>query len=238
MILFTDRILVSHTGSATDLRSPARWPLLFASVFMMLAMLVSPAAASDKPVLEVAQATVIDGMKAVRDGRFQDAITIWGPHAERGNPLANYGLGLIYAKQRAPDMPARPVLAHHHYKAAAKKGHVGAVFELAFQYERGVGTEENIEHALGLYRVAAVKNHLNAQYNLAVLLSQGGKVKTQLREAFFCAVAAQHIASIRPQGELTFEKVTQLVRTIRVKLPHQIASKTGRAATKLTGQPV
>ena len=78
-------------------------------------------------------------------------------------------------------------MSNQHYKAAAHKGHVDSVFELAFQYERGIGNEANTDHALAYYRVAAAKNHLKAQYNLAVLLSRGDDVKPDLREAFFWA---------------------------------------------------
>ena len=95
-----------------------------------------------------------------------------------------------------------------------------------------------MDYALAYYRVAAAKNHLNAQYNLAVLLSRGGDVKPDLREAFFWAAAARNNARIRPRGELTLEKVSRLAQMIRERLPHQTASKAGLAATRLTGQPI
>ena len=82
-------------------------------------------------------------------------------------------------------MTARQELSPQHYKAAAHKVHVDSVFQLAFRYERGIGTEANTDHALAYYRVAAAKNHLNARYNLVVLLSRGDDVEPDLREAFF-----------------------------------------------------
>ena len=94
-------------------------------------------------------------------------------------------------------MPACPELSNQQYKAAANKGHVDSVCELAFHYERGTGTEANTDHALAYFRVAAAKNHLKAQYNLAVLLSRGDDVKPDLREAFFWAAAAKNNAQIR-----------------------------------------
>ena len=103
-------------------------------------------------------------------------------------------------------MPALPEMSHQHYKAAAHRGHVDSIFELAFQYDRGIGSKANTNHALAYYRVATAKNHLNAQYNLAVLLSRGGDVKPDLREAFFWAAAANNNARIRPRGELTLER--------------------------------
>lgn len=124
-----------------------------------------------------ASTSVDAGIKAARAGRFADAIAILRKHAEDGDVIAHYSLGLIYSKARGAALPERPALAHRHFQAAAKKGHVGAVFELAFQFERGIGTDANMETALRFYRIAAHNNHLNAQFNLAVLLSRGGAVK-------------------------------------------------------------
>jgi len=185
-----------------------------------------------------ATASLATGIKAARAGQFGDAITILGQHAEAGHVMAHYGLGLIYAKARGAALPARPNVAHRHFRAAARKGHVGSIFELAFQFERGIGTAADMKTALRFYRLAAHNNHLNAQFNLAVLLSRGGAVKPNPREAYFWALAAQHNARTRPQGALTFEKVTRLVRQIHSTLPHQAASQATRAATLLTGQPV
>ena len=109
---------------------------------------------------------------------------------------------------------------------------------MGLRYERGIGTQANADHALAYYRVAAVKNHLKEQYNLAVLLSRGDDVKPDLREAFFWAAELKNNARIRPRGELTLEKVSRLAQMIRERLPHQTASKAGLAATRLTGQPI
>lgn len=247
MNLMIARFPVSRPGHISARASGAKRlfaPLSFAPftflavlALMVTTILAAPAVA-DSLGEDTVKPTVGDGIAAAREGRFRDAIRIWEPHAADDNPVAHYGLGLLYATDRGPDMPARPTLSHLHYDAAARKGHVGAIFELAFQFERGVGTEADINRAVSLYRIAARKNHLNAQYNLAVLLSQGGDIKPNLREAYFWIMAAQHNASIRPRGELTFEKVSLLARIIRTKLPHQIASKASRAATSLTGQPI
>jgi len=161
-----------------------KWPSLVAMALCAAILLPGPAPAT--PLVDSApEATVADGIVAIREGNFREGVAIWTPHAEAGNPAAHYGLGLVYSRDRGAGMPARPELSHRHYKAAAHRGHVDSIFELAFQYERGIGTEANMDHALAYYRVAAAKNHLNAQYNLAVLLSRGGDVKPDLREAFF-----------------------------------------------------
>lgn len=53
--------------------------------------------------------------------------------------------------------------SQRHFKNAAQRGHVGAVFEVAFQFESGIGTERDVKRAIRLYRLAALSKHLNAQ---------------------------------------------------------------------------
>lgn len=236
MSLFTTAVPNSRPG-INRRQAMIKWPGLITMALCAAILLPAPAPAT--PLVDsTPDATVADGIIAIREGNFREAVAIWIPHAEAGNPAANYGLGLVYSRDRGAGMPARPELSHRHYKAAAQKGHVDSVFELAFQYERGIGTKANTDHALAYYRIAAAKNHLNAQYNLAVLLSRGGEVKPDLREAFFWATAAKNNARIRPRGELTLEKVGRLAQMIRDRLPHQTASKAGLAAARLTGQPI
>ena len=38
-------------------------------------------------------------------------------------------------------------LEHENFKRAAQQGHIGAVFELALQFERGIGTAPDMKRA-------------------------------------------------------------------------------------------
>ena len=184
-----------------------------------------------------AQAPVGDGIAAAEAGQLARAITILSPHAKRGDMTANYVLGLIYMRSSDNDAAAA-VLSHEHFKRAARGGHVAAVFETAFQLERGIGTEPDLKLAMRLYRLAAQSNHLNAQYNLAVLLSNGDGVDTDLRQAYFWATAAHHNAVRSPNPVLTESRIISLARTIRDRLPYQQATQASTAAARLTGQPI
>ena len=155
--------------------------------------------AADKAAL---QSTLQAGIAAAEAGRLSEAITILTPHAKRGNATANYALGLI-SMRGTGDAATAAKLSHRHFKNAAQRGHVGAVFEVAFQFERGIGTERDVKRAIRLYRLAAQSNHLNAQYNLAVLLSNGGGVEPDLPQAYFWATAAHHNAIRSPNPVLT-----------------------------------
>ena len=101
------------------------------------------------------------GIAAAEAGRLSEAITILTLHAERSDATANYTLGLIYMRGTG-DAATAARLSHRHFKNAAQRGHVGAVFEVAFQFERGIGTERDVKRAIRLYRLAAQSNHLNA----------------------------------------------------------------------------
>ena len=79
---------------------------------------------------------------------------------------------------------AMAALAHAYFKRAAQQGHIGAAFELAFQFERGIGTNTDLKRARLLYKVAARQNHLNAQYNLAILLAAGSGGKADFKQAY------------------------------------------------------
>jgi hypothetical protein len=49
---------------------------------------------------------------------------------------------------------AMAALAHAYFKRAAQQRHIGAAFELAFQFERGIGTNTDLKRARLLYKVA------------------------------------------------------------------------------------
>jgi len=107
--------------------------------------------AADKAAL---QSTLQAGIAAAEAGRLSEAIIILTPHAKRGNATANYALGLIYMRGTG-DAATAAKLSHRHFRNAAQRGHVGAVFEVAFQFERGIGTEPDVKRAIRLYQLAA-----------------------------------------------------------------------------------
>lgn len=215
---------------------------------IILSLWLPGLAGADAPDLALghdAQLKILDpgkayaaGLDAARSDRISEAIAIWTPLAESGNTAAQYGLGLIYSAPRGDAFPVRHELAHEMFSAAAKSGHVGAVFELAFQYERGHGTDMDMKKAISLYHVAAFKNHLNAQFNLAVLLANGQAGKPNYKAAYVWATAARHNAFKTAHPTLDHARIGKLVSEIRAHLPHATAMRAGRAAIKLTGQPV
>ncbi len=52
--------------------------------------LLLPALGSATPLVDsTPNAPVADGIIAIREGKFRDAVAIWTPHAEAGNPAAD-----------------------------------------------------------------------------------------------------------------------------------------------------
>ena len=120
MSLFTTAVPNSRPG-INRRQAMIKWPGLITMALCAAILLPAPAPAT--PLVDsTPDATVADGIIAIREGNFREAVAIWTPHAEAGNPAANYGLGLVYSRDRGAGMPARPELSHRHYKAAAQKG--------------------------------------------------------------------------------------------------------------------
>ena len=185
----------------------------------------------------LASATVKTGIAAAEAGRLRDAITILTPHAARNHAMANYVLGLIYLRDRGA-LAARPTASHRHFARAAAKGHVASIFEAAFQFERSIGTAWDMGRAIHLYQLAARANHLNAQYNLAVLLSHREAKRDDLQQAYFWAIAARNNAVRAGNDKMSDRRITQLIKAIRTRIPHQAAAQASSAAARLTDQPV
>lgn len=130
---------------------------------------------------------------------------------------------------------AMAALAHAYFKRAAQQGHIGAAFELAFQFERGIGTNTDLKRARLLYKVAARQNHLNAQYNLAILLAAGSGGKADFRQAYMWVLAAHSNALKTSHTVLTPQRVNQLAQKIRTRIRYHDAVKARRGAIRLTG---
>ena len=214
------------------------------TILLFLAAILANSAEPAKADIEVAhainhhtEAPVEAGTDAAKTGRIRDAITILTPHANNGHAMANYILGLIYVRDHGA-LTSRPALSHRHFSRAASAGHVSSIFEAAFQFERGIGTAKDMGRAMHLYRIAARANHLNAQFNLAVLLSHRKAEYKTLQQAYFWAVAARNNAVRTGAGDRQESRIAALLDSIRPRIPHQAAAQASAAAARLTGQPV
>lgn len=96
--------------------------------------------------------------------------------AERGEPMAEYVLGTLYANGVHPD----PIRAFHWYSAAAAQGHVKAMHNLALAYLGGSGVRKDTSAAVMWFTKAAQQGYRDSAFDLAVLFESGQGV-TQSR---------------------------------------------------------
>ncbi len=81
---------------------------------------------------------------------IKQALRIWMPTAEGGDPEAMTNVGEIY--ERGMGVPPDYVAAAQWYQKASDKGYSRALFNLGTMYEQGLGVEQDQLKALNLYR--------------------------------------------------------------------------------------
>ena len=74
-----------------------------------------------------------EGVDAARRGDYATALKEWGPFAEQGNAIAQYNLGVMYAKGQG--VPKDYKLAVKWYRKSAEQGDPSAQSNLGLMYE-------------------------------------------------------------------------------------------------------
>jgi len=135
------------------------------------------------------------GQSAYAAGRFVEALRIWRPLAESGDPRAAFGLGLLYDLGEGVGQDA--AAAYAWYRTAAEAGVVLAEFNIAVMCDSGVGTARNAAEAAVWYARAAAHGIARAEYNLAQLYAAGDGVPRNLdvAKAWYAAAAAHGLSA-------------------------------------------
>jgi hypothetical protein len=135
------------------------------------------------------------GESAYAAGRFVEALRIWRPLAESGDPRAAYGLGLLYDLGEGVGQDA--AAAFLWYRTAAEAGMAPAEFNIAVMFDSGVGTARNAAEAAVWYASAAAHGIARAEYNLAQLYAAGDGVPRNLdvAKAWYAASAAHGLSA-------------------------------------------
>jgi TPR repeat protein len=123
---------------------------------------------------EMAQAER-NGLLAFNRGDFATTLRIFRPLAERGQVLAEYTIGLMYANGQGVPQDYTEAMKWH-LKAAAQ-GEAKAQFSVGVMYFKGLGTPRNLAEAFKWYRRAADQGDPAAQYNLGAMYDKGEAVK-------------------------------------------------------------
>lgn len=128
-----------------------------------------------------ALAGLAEGLDALRRNDHAAAERELRPLAERGDPEAQYRIGLMYEFGKGyPQDKAQGVVW---FRKAAGQNHAAAQTELAIIYATGDGVAQDNKQAFDWFQKGATLGNPTAQYNLGLLYAKGQGVKVDNAQA-------------------------------------------------------
>lgn len=136
-----------------------------------------------------------DGQRAYDRGDFAEALRLWLPRAEGGNPEVQVAIGDLYDTGRG--VPQDAASAYQWYSRAARNGSAEAELNVAIMLDSGRGVAADAAQSALWYARAAARGNHRAQYNLASLYVSGSGVPRNLAaaEALYGAAAFGGLAA-------------------------------------------
>jgi hypothetical protein len=114
-------------------------------------------------------------------GDYATALSIARPASERGDPAAQFILGLLYANGQG--VPQDYAEATHWFRKAADQGNANAQNNIGALYHNGQGVAQDHAEAMRWYRKAADKGEAWAQHNIGLLFANGQGVPQDIPQA-------------------------------------------------------
>lgn len=111
------------------------------------------------------------GIAAEASGDYGRAALIYSELAAKGNAVAQYNLGQIYARGQYGQK--NPQQAIQWYFRSAEQGYAEAQYELGLLYREGQQIPQNFPKAWQQFKLAAEQGHAQAMVQLASLYMQG-----------------------------------------------------------------
>src|SRR5580698_8240255 len=128
------------------------------------------------------------GLAAFKKGDYQTAFREWKAAADKGQPEADYDLGLLYAKGLG--VPRDLQVAQQWYEAAALQGNAQAEYSLGQMYFQGWGIPANDASAMRWMQMANGSNGDN-QDDLGWMPIEGyGTATDYTKAAYWYRLAA------------------------------------------------
>lgn len=149
------------------------------------------------------------GLRAYQQGHPREAVRLWRPLAESGYALAQYNLGLVYA--RGEGVPTDIPAAAQWWKKAALQGHTDAQYNLGLVYVQGDGIPRDPGLAVHWWTQAALDGDAAAQYNLGMMYARGDGVDYDLKMA---------VAWWQRAAKQGFPQATGLLKALAAKRIH------------------
>ena len=143
--------------------------------------------------------TFEDGLQAAKRGDYAAAMAQWKPLAEQGNAMAQFNIGMMYARGRG--VAEDPAQALHWYRMAAQKGYADAQLNLGVMYNSGQGVKVDHAEALQWLRLAAAQGVAKAHYNLGAMYAMGHGVARDYQLAYVYFTLAENYGYDQAVGD-------------------------------------
>ena len=122
-----------------------------------------------------------DAKRAFESGNYSEAVKLFTPLAQQGNPFAQFKLAVIYRKGQGVQQDYQEALKWN--RRAAEQGFAKAQNNLGAMYANGHGVTQDYKEAVKWYRLAAEQGYDIAQNNLGKMYDNGFGVPRDIDEA-------------------------------------------------------
>jgi uncharacterized protein len=154
---------------------------------------------------------VTDAQSAIMQGKYERAVEILRPAADRGNASAQLVLGNLY--RRGWGVAEDPRAAAAWYEKSAEQGNIDAQFSLGELFYSGAGVKKSHERAALWFRRAATSGKATApapQYLLGLMYQKGEGVKPDLIAAHMWLSIAS-LNAVAPATKSEYASAGQVV---------------------------
>jgi hypothetical protein len=146
-----------------------------------------------------AHADFMEGWRAYQRGDFETALEQWTSLAERGDPVAQYNVGVMYDEGTGVETNVEKIIGW--WRKAADQGHRMAQHNLALLFiERGSGND--VQQAVTLLKAAAAVGFTPSQHSLGKLYAVGLGVEKDHARALQLTLRAGKAGFVKSQYSL------------------------------------
>ncbi|QPJ62420.1 MAG: sel1 repeat family protein [Candidatus Nitronauta litoralis] len=171
---------------------------------------------------ESLQDPFLKGWSEYENKNFDLALKTWLPLAERGNPDAQYFVGIFFSKGLG--VPVNFKEAGKWFQKSADQGDVGAQYQLGIFFETGKGYPRDLHQAGYWFKKAAKQGYPDAQYHLGRWYSKinGAKQDFVLSYVWLSLAEANGIQTARPKINAVKKQLTPEQLTKASQLAHKL----------------
>ncbi|QJQ06359.1 sel1 repeat family protein [Undibacterium piscinae] len=124
-----------------------------------------------------------DGVELYADQEYSAAAKSFKKAADKGNPEAQFNLGLMYLKGEGVEQDYPEAMAL--FRQSAEQGNARAQLNLARMYAKGHGVVASYAKALPWFKKSAEQGYADAQYTRSAVLTGTGAPRAAY-ELFLC----------------------------------------------------